>query len=87
MTPDDAYWHACTGTPIDAEPKVARVAVDKARDLLVVQFEDGTHIDITWPEVVAAKRRPNGLHLLALTYYLSAKANSEASAGDPPGRP
>jgi hypothetical protein len=79
MTPEEAYWHACTGTPIDAPtlriPRVVSSHYDGAIDAFVYDFEDGTIIKLYRDDVMAARQDRRYVGQLIEERYLEARGS------------
>lgn len=82
MTAEDAYWHACTGTPIEPELPPIRYHEYTPSCVLRVEFEDGVRIQFEGVEL-RALRGSADLAALARRRYLAAKGAS----GDPGAAP
>lgn len=72
LTPEAAYWHACSGTPVGDiyrdVPAVVRAGFDTATYRHMYMFADGVIATATDDEIVASAGVPNRLAFYRMIY-------------------
>lgn len=81
MTGEEAYWHACTGTPIDAPgsvglvPPVVREFTSYVEGVYRYEFQDGIIVNLDAMEVARARYSAREFrNMLARKYFEAREA-------------